>query len=53
MFERFVGEARRVVAYAQEEAAGLASEAIGQEHLLLGLLRARTSPAAAASGEPG
>ena len=53
MFERFVGEARRVVAYAQEEAAGHASEAIGQEHLLLGLLRARTSPAAAALGRAG
>ncbi len=53
MFERFAGEARRVVAYAQEEAAGPASEAIGQEHLLLGLLRARTSPAAAALGRAG
>lgn len=53
MFERFVGEARRVAAYAQEEAADLASESIGQEHLLLGLLRARSSPAAAALGRAG
>lgn len=53
MFERFAGEARRVAAYAQEEASGLGSEAIGQEHLLLGLLRARSTPAAAALASAG
>jgi ATP-dependent Clp protease ATP-binding subunit ClpA len=39
MFERFTREARTVVVGAQVEAAALAHEWIGTEHLLLGLVR--------------
>jgi ATP-dependent Clp protease ATP-binding subunit ClpA len=39
MFERFTDRARRVLAYAQEEARELDHAFIGTEHLLLGLIR--------------
>jgi ATP-dependent Clp protease ATP-binding subunit ClpA len=38
MFERFTQGARRAVVVAQEEAAGLAHDWIGTEHVLLGVL---------------
>jgi ATP-dependent Clp protease ATP-binding subunit ClpA len=38
MFERFTGQARRVVALAQDEARMLDHNYIGTEHLLLGLV---------------
>ncbi len=39
MFERFTDRARRVLAYAQEEARDLDHAYIGTEHILLGLIR--------------
>lgn len=39
MFERFTEQARRVLFFARYEASQLGSNAIGTEHLLLGLLR--------------
>jgi ATP-dependent Clp protease ATP-binding subunit ClpC len=39
MFERFTDQARQVVVFAQEEARALRHNAIGTEHILLGLLR--------------
>jgi ClpA/ClpB-like protein/S1 RNA binding family protein/HAAS domain-containing protein len=39
MWQRFTERARRVVFYAQEEAARLGENFVGTEHLLLGLLR--------------
>ena len=39
MFERFTDRARRVLAYAQEEARDLDHAFIGTEHILLGLIR--------------
>ncbi|HLH60515.1 MAG TPA: Clp protease N-terminal domain-containing protein [Ktedonobacteraceae bacterium] len=38
-FDRFTGRARRVLAYAQEEAQRFQHNYIGTEHLLLGLVR--------------
>jgi ATP-dependent Clp protease ATP-binding subunit ClpA len=43
MFEHFTDRARGTVVLAQEEARGLHHNYIGTEHLLLGLLRERTS----------
>ena len=43
MFERFTDRARRVIVRAQDEARGLQHNYIGTEHLLLGLLDARTA----------
>jgi ATP-dependent Clp protease ATP-binding subunit ClpA len=43
MFEHFTDRARGTVVLAQEEARGLHHNHIGTEHLLLGLLRERTS----------
>jgi ATP-dependent Clp protease ATP-binding subunit ClpC len=42
MFERFTDSARRVVVLSQEEARGLLHNYIGTEHILLGLLHARS-----------
>jgi hypothetical protein len=42
VFERFTERARQVVVLAQEEARILKHNYIGTEHILLGLLRART-----------
>ncbi|HVL98077.1 MAG TPA: Clp protease N-terminal domain-containing protein [Egibacteraceae bacterium] len=39
MFERFTDRARRVLVFAEEEAARLAHDHVGTEHLLLGLAR--------------
>src|SRR3954453_8386691 len=39
MFERFTPSARQVIVFAQEEARLLRHNAIGTEHLLIGLLR--------------
>jgi methylmalonyl-CoA epimerase len=39
MFEKYTEAARRVIFYARYEASRLGAEAIGPEHLLLGLLR--------------
>jgi len=43
VFEHFTERARGAVVFAQEEALGLHHQHIGTEHLLLGLLRDRTS----------
>ena len=43
MFERFTERARGAVVFAQEEARDLHHHHIDTEHLLLGLLRDRTS----------
>jgi ATP-dependent Clp protease ATP-binding subunit ClpC len=48
MFERFTGQARRVVVLAQEEAQTLGHQYIGTEHILLGLLSEREGLAAQA-----
>jgi ATP-dependent Clp protease ATP-binding subunit ClpC len=48
MFERFTDRARRVIVLAQEEARQLKHDAIGTEHLLLGLLSERDGVAAQA-----
>ncbi|HEV2993943.1 MAG TPA: Clp protease N-terminal domain-containing protein [Acidimicrobiia bacterium] len=48
MFERFTDAARQVVVLAQDEARGLGDAAIGEEHLLLALLRQGDNPAARA-----
>ena len=45
-FERFSGEAKRVLTVAQEEAARSHHSYIGTEHILLGLLRAEDGVAA-------
>lgn len=39
MFERYTPSARQVIVFAQEEARGLRHNAIGSEHILIGLLR--------------
>src|SRR3954470_18714283 len=39
MFERYTPSARQVIVFAQEEARGLRHNAIGSEHVLIGLLR--------------
>jgi ATP-dependent Clp protease ATP-binding subunit ClpA len=44
MFERFTDEARRAVAYGQDECLLLGHQHIGTEHLLLGLLREGDNP---------
>jgi ATP-dependent Clp protease ATP-binding subunit ClpC len=43
VFERFTDPARRVLVRAQDEAREMRHEAIGTEHLLLGLLANETS----------
>lgn len=48
MFELFTDQARRVIVLAQEEAKRLRHDSIGPEHLLLGLLRDGSGPAAKA-----
>ncbi len=45
MFERFTEQARQVIVRAQEESRGLKHEYIGDEHLLLGLVREPASHA--------
>ena len=47
------GEARRVVEYAREEASRLGAAGVGQEHLLLGLLRSPQGKAAGALAAAG
>src|ERR1051325_10851119 len=46
MWQRFTERARRIVFFAQEEAARLATNDVGTEHLLLGLVRENDSVAA-------
>ncbi len=46
MWQRFTERARRVVFFAQEEAARLGENYVGTEHLLLGLIRENDSVAA-------
>src|SRR5918911_3992023 len=46
MWQRFTERARRVVFFAQEEAARLGESYVGTEHLLLGLVRENDSVAA-------
>src|SRR6266496_4014019 len=46
MWQRFTERARRVVFFAQEEAARLGENYVGTEHLLLGLVRESDSVAA-------
>ncbi len=46
MFERFTGDARRVIVVAQDEARRLHHEMVGTEHLLLGLIGADNGVAA-------
>src|SRR6185295_15762279 len=46
MWQRFAERARRVVFFAQEEAARLGENYVGTEHLLLGLVREDDSVAA-------
>src|SRR6478609_3106932 len=46
MWKRFTERARRVVFFAQEEAARLGENYVGTEHLLLGLVRENDSVAA-------
>ena len=53
MFERFTDAARQVVVLAQDEARGLGDAAIGEEHLLLALLRQGDNPAARALADAG
>jgi Clp amino terminal domain, pathogenicity island component len=53
MFERFTDSARHVVVLAQDEARSLGDGAIGEEHLLLALLRQGDNPAARALTEAG
>src|SRR5882672_11241535 len=45
MWQRFTERARRVVFFAQEEAARLGENYVGTEHLLLGLVREEDSVA--------
>src|SRR5438445_4404773 len=45
MWQRFTERARRVVFFAQEEAALLGQNEVGTEHLLLGLIRELDSAA--------
>ena len=46
MFERFTDRARKVMAFANQEAQRFHHEYIGTEHILLGLLREREGVAA-------
>src|SRR3989454_3608209 len=46
MWQRFTERARRIIFFAQEEAAGLGENYVGTEHLLLGLVRENDSVAA-------
>src|SRR5260370_34774480 len=46
MWQRFTERARRVVFFAQEEAARLGENYVGTEHVLLGLVRENDSVAA-------
>ncbi len=48
MFERFTGEARRIVELAQDESAALKHNYIGTEHILLGVLAEGRGPGARA-----
>ncbi len=50
MFERFTERARQVVVLASEEARGFKHDAIGTEHILLGLIREREGLAASVLG---
>src|SRR5438270_9840671 len=53
MWQRFTERARRVVFFAQEEAARLGENQVGTEHLLLGLVRENDSVAARILGRMG
>jgi ATP-dependent Clp protease ATP-binding subunit ClpA len=53
VFERFTGQAHRVVDLAREEAEGLGHRYLGPEHLLLGILRDDASGAARLLGSHG
>ncbi len=53
MFERFTDRSRRVLVYAQEEAARLKHSFMGTEHILLGLIREEAGVAAIALGRCG
>src|SRR5262245_30453048 len=53
MWQRFTERARRVVFYAQEEAARLGENYVGTEHLTLGLVRENDSVAARILGRLG
>src|ERR1700694_1771668 len=46
MWQRFTERARRMIFFAQEEAARLGENYVGTEHLLLGLVRENDSTAA-------
>jgi hypothetical protein len=52
-FRHFTERAREAVGFAQEEAAGLHHNAVGTQHLLLGLLRVEDGGAARALGSLG
>src|ERR1043166_9167235 len=53
MWQRFTERARRVVFFAQEEAARLGENYVGTEHLLLGLVRESDSVAGRLLARPG
>ena len=53
MWQRFTEMARRVIFYAQEEAANLGENYVSTEHLLLGLVREDDTVAARALGKMG
>ncbi|MBW3614437.1 MAG: hypothetical protein KY439_03895 [Actinobacteria bacterium] len=53
MFERFTDRARRVLVIAQEEAKALGHDALGSEHILLGLLGESEGVAAKALAQLG
>ena len=53
MFSRFTERAQKVLIYSQEEARRLQHEAVGTEHLLLGLIREGEGVAAKALGNLG
>ncbi len=52
-FDKFTGDARRALQYAQEEAQRLKHSYLGTEHLLLGLLRQRRGAHATALADAG
>ena len=53
LLERFSGRARRALSLSEQEARGLGHGHVGTEHLLLGILAAGDSPAAAALAAAG
>jgi ATP-dependent Clp protease ATP-binding subunit ClpA len=53
VFERFAGEAKRVIVIAEREAIALGHDYIGTEHLLLGLLGVAGNPARRALADLG